>query len=370
VVLAVLAAACGSSPSSSTGPAVTSHTTTTPANPAANLSVESPPAVPVTLSESGSATMYPLWNLWVPKYHTQYPTVSITTASTDSATGVGEALAGQIDIGASDAALTKVQREASPDGLSIPLAESSVVVTYHLAGVRAHLALSGTVLSAIYRGTITSWNAGPIAALNPGTKLPATRIVTVHRSDPSGDTLLFTSYLSRTDGRWRATVGAGTSVSWPNAPGALVEQGNGGTLAACEREGGCLAYLGSAYQARASAAGLGVAALRNGAGTFVVPTPSSVQATAAAAAQSTPPDGDVSLVDSAAAGAYPVVGYGYAIALRHQPSATTAQAVRSVLDWTVDPNAGGSTALLSSVGFEPLPAAVAARSAAQIRKIH
>ena len=82
---------------------------------------------------------------------------------------------------------------------NIPLAISAQIVAYNVPGVTAHLKLSGKVLSAIYQGQITKWNASQIASLNPGVTLPDTPIVTLHRSDSSGDTFLFTTYLSKTD---------------------------------------------------------------------------------------------------------------------------------------------------------------------------
>jgi phosphate ABC transporter phosphate-binding protein len=159
--------------------------------------VEKPPSA--TLSETGSTLLYPLWNLWVPGYTTSYSNVNIQTAGTGSGTGITDATNGTADIGASDAYLSPSQVSASPSLLNIPLAISAQLVVYNVPGVQAHLKLSGKVLSEIYQGKIKTWNDPAITAINSGVNLPSTPIVTLHRSDSSGDTFLFTTYLSKAD---------------------------------------------------------------------------------------------------------------------------------------------------------------------------
>ena len=181
--------------------------------------VEKPSGGSVT--ETGSTLLYPLFNLWASGYNEKFSSTSIQTAGTGSGTGISEAENGTIDIGASDAYLAPSVTTSNPDLMNIPLAISAQLITYNVPGVTAHLKLSGKVISAIYQGTITSWNASQIASLNPGVKLPATPIVTLHRSDSSGDTFLFTTYLSKADpSGWGTKIGYNTTVPWPNAPGA------------------------------------------------------------------------------------------------------------------------------------------------------
>ena len=129
------------------------------------------------------------------------------------------------------------------------------------------------MLSAIYQGQITKWNASQIASLNPGVTLPSIPIVTLHRSDSSGDTFLFTQYLSKTDpSGWGAKIGFNTTVPWPAAPGALGETGNSGMVSGCKATPGCIAYVGISYLTQALQAGLGYAQLQNAKGQYEVPT--------------------------------------------------------------------------------------------------
>ncbi len=159
------------------------------------------------LTETGSTLLYPLFNLWAGGYNDKYSNVQVQTAGTGSGTGISSAESGTIDIGASDAYLSPSVTSANPDLKNIPLAISSQMVAYNVTGVLSHLKLTGKVLSEIYQGQITMWNASQIASLNPGVTLPNIPIVTLHRSDSSGDTFLFTQYLSKTDpSGWGAKI--------------------------------------------------------------------------------------------------------------------------------------------------------------------
>jgi phosphate transport system substrate-binding protein len=330
--------------------------------------VEKPPAA--SLTETGSTLLYPLWNEWAPAYNQLYPNVTIQTAGTGSGTGITDATNGTADIGASDAYLAPSQVQASPTLLNIPLAISAQLVSYNIPGVTAHLKLNGKVLSKIYQGTITTWNDPAIASLNSGVTLPATPIVTLHRSDGSGDTFLFTQFLSKADpSGWGAKIPFGTTVQWPNAPGALGENGNSGMVSGCKATVGCIAYIGISYQTQALQAGLGYAQLQNAKGNYELPTQTAIAAEAASFVKQTPANGTISLIFGPAADGYPIVNYEYAIVNAHQTDAGKAKAIRSVLEWAINPKFGNSPNYLTQVAFQPLPAKVIAQSVKQIIKI-
>lgn len=348
---------------------VTALSAASVAGASTKVTVSSPPSTAVTLAETGSSLLYPLWNLWQPAYSHQFPTVTISTAATGSGAGIAQTLAGTANIGASDAYLPPATVKTNKNALNIPLAISSQFIAYNVAGIK-NLKLTGKVISEIYQGKITTWNAAAIAKLNKGTTLPATPIVTVHRADGSGDTFLFSSFLTDTDpSGWGAKIPIGTTVPWPTVSGALAETGNSGMLAGCSATPGCIAYLGVSYLLKADAAHLGEAALENKAGQFVQPTAATVGAAASSFTSKTPASGAVAMINSSAKGAYPIVNYEYAIVLADQPSATTAQAIRSVLEWAISPAEGNKSSFLNAVLFEPLPAKVTAQSVKQIKKI-
>ena len=330
--------------------------------------VESPSGGQVT--ETGSTLLYPLFNLWSGGYSTKYSSTTITTAGTGSGTGISEAENGTIDIGASDAYLSPSVSSANPDLKNIPLAISAQIVAYNVPGVTSHLKLSGKLLSQIYQGQVTKWNASQISSLNPGVTLPNTPIVTLHRSDSSGDTFLFTTYLSKADpSGWGTKVGYNTTVPWPNAPGALGENGNSGMVSGCKATVGCIAYVGISYLTQVLQAGLGYGQLQNAKGQYVAPTQSSIAAEASYFVKKTPANGTISLIYGSANNGYPIINYEYAIVSTHQQSSTTAKNIRSVLEWALNTKYGSNNSYLSQVNFQPLPSKVEGQSIKQVLSI-
>lgn len=233
-------------------------------------STESNGPAKVTISESGSTLLEPLFDLWAKAYQQKYPTVTITPSGGGSGKGISDVVGGTVEIGASDAYLSGSDRSASAGIQDVALAISSQMVNYNISGVpsNTHLKLSGTVLSGIYQGKVTQWDAPQIKALNPGVKLPGEKIAALHRADSSGDTFLFSTYLSDADkSGWGSTIGYGTSISFPNISNALGETGNAGMVSGCQKTPGCVAYIGISYKSATQKAGLGESQLENGSAT-------------------------------------------------------------------------------------------------------
>ncbi|HEY6426188.1 MAG TPA: phosphate ABC transporter substrate-binding protein PstS [Acidimicrobiales bacterium] len=323
-----------------------------------------------TVTETGSTLMYPLFNLWAGGYNQKYSSTTIQTAGTGSGTGISSAENGTIDIGASDAYLSPSVSSANPDLKNIPTAISAQIVAYNVTGVLSHLKLSGKLISEIYQGQVTKWNASQIASANPGVTLPNIPIVTLHRSDSSGDTFIFTQYLSKADpSGWGTKVAFNTTVPWPAAPGALGETGNSGMVSGCKATPGCIAYIGISYLTQTLQAGLGYGALGNGKGQYVVPTQASIATEAAGFVNKTPANGTISLIYGNVNNGYPIVNYEYAIVSTHQSSSSAAKNIRSVLEWAINSKYGNNTSYLSQVNFQPLPSKVVAQSVKQILSI-
>jgi phosphate transport system substrate-binding protein len=355
-------AACTSSPASvpSSAPAPGSGAAPLPTTPASATE---------SLSETGSTLLYPLFNLWAPAYKSRFPNITITTAGTGSGKGISLAAAGTADIGASDAYLSSADATKYPDLENIPLAISAQQISYNLPGLSAstHLKLNGTILADMYQGKITTWNDPAIAALNPGVALPGTKVVPLHRSDSSGDTFLFTTYLSQQDSAWASSVSYATTVAWPAVSGALAFKGNSGMVTGCKAHPGCVAYIGISYLAKTAAAGLGQAALLNGSGGYELPSPATIDAEAADFASTTPVNGAISLIGGSASGAYPIINYEYAIVSTSQPNPTKATDIKALLQWIL--TTGSSPTYLSAVHFQPLPSQVMSISEALVAKI-
>ena len=322
------------------------------------------------LLETGSSLLYPLFNLWVPAYTKTNSGIRITTQSTGSGTGISQAVEGIAQIGASDAYMSGALLKQHPDMLNIPLAISMQMVNYNLPGLnRDHLKLSGPVLAEIYQGKIKNWNDKSIAALNPGVRLPGHSIIPVHRTDSSGDTFIFTQYLSFSTPEWGNSIRYGTTVSWPAVSGELGAVGNPGMITATKDSPYSIAYIGTSYENAIDKDGLGIAMLKNHDGNFVLPDAKTADAAAATMVPKTPKDERVSLIFAPGADSYPIINYEYAIVNRKQPSAETAAALRNFFTWAISPSGGNAGNFMKEVNFVPLPAPVAKLSAAQIAEI-
>ena len=176
----------------------------------------------VKLLETGSTLLLPLFNLWAADYQQAHPDVQIGTQGTGSGAGIAQAVSGVVQIGASDAYMSDAQMKSSPGVQNIPLAISSQMVNYNVPGLNdQHLKFSGPVLGAIYEGRVKYWDDPLITQMNPGVSLPHNEIVPVHRTDGSGDTFIFTQYLSFSTPEWSKSAGYGLTVNWPAVQGGV-----------------------------------------------------------------------------------------------------------------------------------------------------
>jgi phosphate transport system substrate-binding protein len=326
------------------------------------------PSKPITLTESGSSLLLPYLQKMIDPIKADYPNVTLAPAAGGSGKGISDAIAGNVVMGGSDAYLSDSQAQQNPSILNIPIAVSAQAINFNLSGVSS-LKLSGDVLAQIYMGKITKWNDPAIANLNSGVTLPATAIVPVRRVDSSGDTFIFTSFLSKTNSDWSNGPSLGTTVTWPAVPGELTANGNPGMVQVCKQTPGCIAYIGVSVEATAQSAGLGEAMLKNNAGNYVTPTQDTITAGVTAQANGIPADMRASLIFGSGAQSYPIINYEYLMVKSTQPDADTALAVRSFLTWAIDPTKGATTANLSAVDFVALPSTAVEKVKAAITKI-
>ena len=323
----------------------------------------------LTLSETGSTLMYPLFTTWVAEYTKSHPGVHITVGETGSEAGIQQVLAAKVHIGASDAYMSDAEMRQHPQIINIPLAIAAQTVNYNLPGLNAtHLKLDGPVLAAIYSGEIRNWDAPQIAALNRGVALPHNPIVPIHRAEGSGDTFVFTQFLSFSTPSWESSQGYGTSISWPAVSGSTTATGNAGMVQALQATPYSIGYVGVSFTDKLAAAHLGTAALKNGAGEFITPSKDTITAGAASLGPRTPADERLSLVFAPASGAYPLVNYEYAVVSTKQPDDTTAAALRRFLLWSIVPSETNE-AYLDTVHFIPLPPHTWELSQAQVQSI-
>jgi phosphate transport system substrate-binding protein len=306
---------------------------------------------------AGSTLVAPLASQWSNDY-SKKTGVTITYGAIGSGGGIAQITARTVDFGASDAPLSPDQAKACNGCLQVPWALAATLVSYHVDGAPAQLRLSGPVLADIYLGKITNWNDPQIAKLNPGAKLPATKITPVYRSDSSGDTYAFADFLAKVSPTWKAQKGVSTQVNFSTGVGG---RGNDGVAAAIERADGAIGYLGISYVFGNK---LDYALIRNAAGQFPVPGPASISA-AASGVKTIPPDNAISLTNppASAPDAYPISTFTYALV---PESSDKAKTLRDFLTYAIGPGQKFGEKLQ----FAPLPTKVVEAGRTTIAKIH
>jgi len=310
--------------------------------------------------------MFPLVSQWQTGYTSQYPGIKVSTASTNSGTGVTDAAQGLVNVGTTDNPLSASQTAQYPTLENIPLGVDALEIIYNLPTLTAPLNLNGTVLAQIYDGKITAWNDSAIAQLNPGVTLPSTKIVTIHRADSSGSTVLLAQYLNAQDSAgWPSSLVSSTPT-WPSVPGSLAETGSGAMVTGAGSTPGSIAYVGVSYAAKITAAKLSVAAVLNGAGKYTTATPAALTA-AVNSFPAVPASGSEDLINTKAAAGYPISGFEYAVVNTTQSSTTQADLLQNFLYWAL--TSGSSSTYLGKVGFVPLPKATFDVAVSLITKI-
>jgi phosphate transport system substrate-binding protein len=287
----------------------------------------------------------PLLRAWIERYKAVAPNVTIDYEAAGSAAALDRLEAGEGDFFASEVPLSEVTEAilgGSEEVVQVPWAAGPIVLAYNLSGVE-QLRLSPDVVAGIFTGRIQRWDDASIQLDNPDVRLPNVAVVPVYRSDSSGTTNIFTSYLRAAAGGWEQ--GSGFNVRFPRGQGA---QGSEGVVAAVKRNPGAIGYLSPAH---ARQEGLGVALLGNRAGRFLAPTPDAVNA-ALAAATGRPFGTTVKLLFTPdSPGAYPLATVSYLLFPRKMADPAKAAALRHFAAWAL---AQGQR-VAEQLGYVPVP---------------
>jgi phosphate transport system substrate-binding protein len=270
----------------------------------------------VKLNGAGATFPYPLLNAMITKYTTLVKTnAQINYQSIGSGGGISALKSKTVDFAATDAPLTASDMASAPNTLHIPETIGAVTLAYNLPGIPSGLHLTGKIIADIFQGTITTWNDPAIQNINPSTNLPEKTITTIHRSDGSGTTFIFTSYLSLSSTEWNNAIGQGKSVAWP---GGIGSNGNTGVASTVNGTQYAVGYVELAY---ALQNGMTIAAIQNPAGNWIQASLSSTESAVKSGAASGLPAGDaswesVSLLNTQDANAYPIVSFTYLLAYK------------------------------------------------------
>jgi phosphate transport system substrate-binding protein len=356
IAAALLVAACGSSSSSTSSSGAGSGGSSTSSSSGGSSGGSG------TINGAGSTLAAPIYQQWGSTLKGQGLTVNYNPVG--SGAGQTQLAAATVDFAGSDPKL-KASDKAKMKGavLQFPVAAGAITVSYNLSGVKSGLKLDGPTVSKIFQGQIKTWNDPAIKALNPGISLPSSAITVVHRSDSSGTTQGFTTWLADTDPSWKSSVGAGKDVKWPTGTGA---KGNSGVAAVVHQTSGAIGYVEQAY---ALENGFTYAAIKNSSGAYELP---SIPNTSAAFLGITvPPDLGISTINSPNAGAYPIVSQTFIDAYKDPckdggASSGTAAALKKFLTYAFGSGQQTLGAGGNQLPYAPLPSSLAAKDNTQL----
>jgi len=303
-----------------------------------------------TILGAGSTFDNPLFSKMFSEYN-KTNGLKVNYQSIGSGGGIQQLTSKTVDFGASDAPLNGKQDSAlSGPVVHVPVTAGAVVISYNLPELKDTLNFTPDVLAKMFLGEIKKWNDPKIAAINKGVKLPATDILIAHRSDGSGTTNIFTTYLSKVSPEWDSKVGKGSSVNWPVGLGG---KGNEGVAGSIKQTPGGVGYIELAYAMQNNMA---FGKLQNKAGNFITPSIASVTS---AANITIPADAKVSLTNTDAPDGYPISGLSWVLVYKEQKysdrSADKATKMLKLIQWMIHDGQQYSGAL----NYAPLsPAAV------------
>jgi len=235
----------------------------------------------------------------------------------------------------------------------------ALALAYNLPNFAGPLKLTPQIITGIYMGKITTWNDKTIAAANPGVTMPAAPILAVHRSDGSGTTNIFTTYLSAVSGEWKELVGANTAVSWPSGVGG---KGNDGVSGVVSQTPGAIGYVELAYAKQNK---LAVAQVQNKAGKFVEPSLESTVAAVGAAATELAKDPRTPIVNGNGPDVYPIAGLTFLLGYQDQKDPAKGRALADFIQWAIH----DGQELAASLDYARLPDAVVKVDEATLRSL-
>jgi phosphate transport system substrate-binding protein len=307
-----------------------------------------------TVNGAGSTFAAPIYSQWGNSLKGQGVTVNYQPVG--SGAGVAQCAAGTVDFGASDPALAPADKATIKKGepVQIPMGFGAITVSYNVSGLKKGLKLDGATVADIFLGKVKTWNAPAIAKLNAGVKLPSQAITVVHRSDESGTTKGFTTFLSAYSPEWKTKVGADKTVKWPTGTGA---KGNDGVAAAVKQQQGAVGYVEEAYALQSN---FTTAAVKNKSGNYVDPTLAST--TAAGEGVKIPKDLGISIIDAPNPKAYPISSQTFVIVYKDMCKAGRSQGTASAVKKFIDYGLGAGQDVLGQLQYAKLPAAVLSKA--------
>jgi phosphate transport system substrate-binding protein len=316
-----------------------------------------------TISGAGATFPQPVYDEWASRFKDKTDT-TVNYNPIGSGGGIAQFTANTVDFGASDAAmkdseLKAAQKNGAP--VHVPTVFGAVTIAYNVSGVSKGLKLDGATAADIFLGKVKKWDDPAIKKLNPGVSLPSKGITVVHRSDESGTTKLFTTFLSDYSPEWASKVGADKTVKWPTGTGA---KGNAGVAGGVKQTDGAIGYVELAYALQNN---FTTADVKNKTGAFIAPTLASTSA--AGEGVTVPADLRFSAINAPGPKAYPIASATFLLVYQDMckagKSKDAAQRVSNWLSYALGP--GQSVA--KELQYAPLPAAILSKAKAKVSSL-
>jgi phosphate transport system substrate-binding protein len=314
-----------------------------------------------TINGAGATFPAPVYSEWAARFKDKQGT-TVNYQAIGSGGGIAQFTAGTVDFGASDSAMKDTELAAAKkqgDPVHVPTVFGAITVSYNVSGLSKGLKLDGATIADIFLGKIKKWDDPAIAKLNPGMKLPGTAITVVHRSDESGTTKLFTSFLAETSPQWSSKVGSDKTVKWPTGTGA---KGNDGVAGGVKQTDGAVGYVEEAYALQNN---FTTADVKNKAGQYVAPTLASTSA--AGEGLTVPADLRFSAINkSGNPKAYPIASATFLLVWQDMCKSGIAKdkAVR-VWNW-LNYGQGPGQQVAPQLQYAPLPATLSQKAKAKV----
>ncbi|MEI8002597.1 MAG: phosphate ABC transporter substrate-binding protein PstS [Actinomycetes bacterium] len=318
------------------------------------------PLAAATINGSGSTFVQGYVDACRESFKKVQPNVTVNYPNPGGGSGKGrQEFADQVtQWGASDGAYPSADLAKVKGGtfLYIPTVTAPITVSFNVSGVKK-LNLDAATIAKIFQGDITTWSDPAIAALNKGAKLPSTKITIVRRSDSSGTTQNFTTYLTLAAGSvWK--LGSGSTVTWPDS--SQGGAGNPGVSSAIKSTDGAIGYVDFSD---AVATGLTYASVSNSTGKFIAPSVKA--ATAALDGVTLSADGLYNPLNSPNAAAYPISAPTWLLVYGKYADAAQGAAVKAWAQYLVSTCQKEATA----IDYAPLPKKWASSTLARLAAI-
>ncbi|MEM0332053.1 MAG: phosphate ABC transporter substrate-binding protein PstS [Archaeoglobaceae archaeon] len=304
---------------------------------------------------SGASFPAPQIENWIYEFGKINRNVIVEYASKGSGAGINDFKSKLVHFACTDPPVKEsewLELEKIGKPIQFPFIVGAVAVIYNLPV--EELKLDGETLAKIFMGEIEYWDDDAIRSLNPNANLPHEKIIVIHRSDSSGTTEVFTTYLSIVSEDFKSKVGAGKLVDWPvdKLGRGFGGKGNEGVSAMFKQTPYSIAYVELAYALHEK---FKIVSLKNAEGYFVKPSSETITSAISATSAFVPDPREGykedlrQFLNANGEKSYPIVSFSHVLLWQNYPE-KEAKAIKDFWKWVLT---DGQKYIIE--GYAPLP---------------